>query len=184
MRAGTVYSIAVQSDGKVLAGGAFTSIGGQTRFRIARLDAATGLADSFDPNANNNVYSIAMQPDGKILVGGNFTVHRRTVAQSLRPIVERHRRALDADGDENHAHADPRRFGAAVRAASSSSNRSMMAPTYTLLGTATAAPPASYTLTGQNLPADKTSSSAPAASIARATSTARKAPRIKCRLRF
>ena len=31
----------------------FTTIGGQTRNRIARLDATTGLADSFDPNANS-----------------------------------------------------------------------------------------------------------------------------------
>ena len=49
------------------------SIGGQTRNRIARLDAMTGLADSFNPNANNHVYAIAVQADGKILVGGNFT---------------------------------------------------------------------------------------------------------------
>ena len=48
-----VYSIAVQADGKILAGGLFTSIGGQTRNQIARLDPATGLADSFDPNAND-----------------------------------------------------------------------------------------------------------------------------------
>ncbi len=39
---GTVYSIAVQTDGKILVGGAFNgvnSIGGQMRNRIARLDA-------------------------------------------------------------------------------------------------------------------------------------------------
>ena len=70
---GTVYAIAVQADGKILVGGAFTSIGGQTRNHIARLDATTGLADSFDPNANSDVYSIAVQADGKILVGGAFT---------------------------------------------------------------------------------------------------------------
>ena len=69
----TVDSIAVQADGKILAGGDFTSIGGQTRNRIARLDATTGLADSFDPNANDAVYSIAVQADGKILAGGDFT---------------------------------------------------------------------------------------------------------------
>ena len=68
-----IYSIAVQSDGKVLAGGAFSSIGGQTRNRIARLDATTGLADSFNPNANSGVQSIAVQADGKILAGGYFT---------------------------------------------------------------------------------------------------------------
>jgi uncharacterized delta-60 repeat protein len=73
---GTVYSIAVQGDGKILAGGTFfgaNSIGGQTRSRIARLDATTGLADSFDPNANAGVLSIAVQADGKILAGGTFT---------------------------------------------------------------------------------------------------------------
>jgi len=72
---GTVYSIAVQPDGKILAGGAFfgaNSIGGATRNRIARLDPITGAADSFDPNANNDVYSITLQADGKILVGGAF----------------------------------------------------------------------------------------------------------------
>jgi uncharacterized delta-60 repeat protein len=70
-----VVSIAVQADGKILAGGFFdgpNSIGGQTRNRIARLDATTGLADSFNPNANNNVESIAVQADGKILAGGTF----------------------------------------------------------------------------------------------------------------
>ena len=71
-----VLSIAVQADGKILAGGAFTgtnSIGGQTRNFIARLDATTGLADSFDPNADNNVFAIAVQADGKVLAGGTFT---------------------------------------------------------------------------------------------------------------
>jgi uncharacterized delta-60 repeat protein len=73
---GPVFSIAVQPDGKILAGGAFSganSIGGQTRNRIARLDATTGLADSFDPNANNFINSIAIQADGKILAGGAFS---------------------------------------------------------------------------------------------------------------
>ena len=70
----TVYAIAVQADGKILVGGRFTSIGGQTRNGFARLEAATGLADSFDPAATgDSVSSIALQADGKILVGGSFT---------------------------------------------------------------------------------------------------------------
>src|SRR6266508_2424925 len=72
---GIVDSIAVQADGKILAGGFFSganSIGGQTRNFIARLDATTGLADSFNPNANGPVISIAVQADGKILAGGEF----------------------------------------------------------------------------------------------------------------
>ena len=69
---GQVYSIAVQADGKILASGTFTSVGGQARNNIARLDPTSGLADSFDPNANNTVISIAVQADGKILAGGDF----------------------------------------------------------------------------------------------------------------
>ncbi len=69
----SVLSIAVQSDGKVIAGGSFTVIGGQLRNRIARLDAVTGLPDSFNPNAGSVVRSIAVQSDGKILAGGSFT---------------------------------------------------------------------------------------------------------------
>jgi uncharacterized delta-60 repeat protein len=67
-----VQSIVVQADGKVLVGGDFSSIGGQPRNRIARLDPATGLSDSFNPNANGHVYAIAVQADGKILAGGFF----------------------------------------------------------------------------------------------------------------
>src|SRR5207253_5216389 len=66
-------AIAVQADGKILPGGLFTNIGGQTRNYIARLDTTTGLADSYNPNANGQVDSIAVQADGKILAGGDFT---------------------------------------------------------------------------------------------------------------
>ncbi|MDQ6630665.1 MAG: hypothetical protein M3Y82_02780, partial [Verrucomicrobiota bacterium] len=72
---GDVYAIAVHADGKILAGGQFlgaNSIGGQTRNRIARLDPATGAADSFDPNANSDVRAIVVQADGRILAGGLF----------------------------------------------------------------------------------------------------------------
>jgi uncharacterized delta-60 repeat protein len=70
-----VYAIAVQGDGKILAGGNFaggSSIGGQTRYYIARLNATTGLADSFDPDAMGSVTVITIQADGEILVGGGF----------------------------------------------------------------------------------------------------------------
>jgi uncharacterized delta-60 repeat protein len=66
-----VEAIALQADGKILVGGWFDSIGGQTRQHVARLDGATGSADSFDPNVEaTSIYSIAVQTDGKILVGG------------------------------------------------------------------------------------------------------------------
>ncbi len=69
---GQVAAIAVQADGRVLAGGLFTAIGGQTRNALARLNAVTGVPDSFDPNAAGSVSAIAVQSDGKILIGGNF----------------------------------------------------------------------------------------------------------------
>jgi uncharacterized delta-60 repeat protein len=68
-----VNTIAVQADGRILAGGNFTTIGGQPRNRIARLNATNGAADSFDPNSSGSVISIALQGDGKILAGGTFT---------------------------------------------------------------------------------------------------------------
>ncbi len=76
-------AIAVQADGKILVGGNFNGangIGGQPRNYIARLDATTGLADSFDPNANNTVNSIAVQADGKILVGRPVSMEQTTSA--------------------------------------------------------------------------------------------------------
>src|SRR5204862_154988 len=69
----SVSSIAVQADGKILAGGFFTSIGGQARNYIARLDPTTRVADWCDPNEHNTVVSVAVQADGKILAGGSFT---------------------------------------------------------------------------------------------------------------
>ena len=65
-------AIVLQPDGKILVGGSFLGIGGQSRPRLARLDPHTGLADSFNPNCNGPVSALALQVDGKILVGGNF----------------------------------------------------------------------------------------------------------------
>ena len=68
-----INAISVQADGKILVGGSFNAIGGQTRSNIARLDAVTGLADSFNPDANSNITSITVQADGKVLAGGIFS---------------------------------------------------------------------------------------------------------------
>jgi uncharacterized delta-60 repeat protein len=72
---GTVYSIALQPDGKVLIGGSFTSVNGTNRNNIARLNANGSLDTGFNPGtgANGVVRSIALQSDGKVLIGGDFT---------------------------------------------------------------------------------------------------------------
>ncbi len=68
-----VSDIAVQSDGKILVAGLFTTIGGQARNNLARLDGTTGLADSFNPDSDAGVGTIALQADGKFLVAGFFS---------------------------------------------------------------------------------------------------------------
>ena len=68
-----IYAIAVQQDGKILAGGAFTLIVGQVRSYLARLNSDGTLDTVFNPNANFPVNAIAVQADGKILAGGLFT---------------------------------------------------------------------------------------------------------------
>ncbi len=70
---GSVLALAVQADGKIVVGGGFTTLGGQTRVRLGRLTADGSLDTSFSPQASATVYSLAVQPDGKILVGGDFT---------------------------------------------------------------------------------------------------------------
>src|SRR5437667_1512424 len=55
---GTVNAIAVQADGKILAGGFFTNIGGQTRNYIARLNPDATL-DAFNNPTDNQVQSNA-----------------------------------------------------------------------------------------------------------------------------
>jgi uncharacterized delta-60 repeat protein len=67
-----VFSIAVQTDGKILAGGQFTNVVGMARNFIARLNQVGTLDTGFSPFANGSVNSIAVQPDNKILVGGLF----------------------------------------------------------------------------------------------------------------
>src|SRR5437773_3167831 len=73
-----VFVTVVQPDGKILIGGAFTTLspnGGApvTRNHIARLNPDGTLDPIFNPNANNTVLAIALQEDGKILVGGSFS---------------------------------------------------------------------------------------------------------------
>ncbi len=70
----TVNTIALQSDGKILIGGTFNSVNGQTRTSIARLNADGSLDTSFNPTFGNaTIRSIVVQSDGKIMVGGFFS---------------------------------------------------------------------------------------------------------------
>jgi uncharacterized delta-60 repeat protein len=71
---GTISASAIQSDGKILIAGGFTTYNGTTRQRIARLNTDGSLDTSFDSSsgADYPILAIAIQSDGKILIGGNF----------------------------------------------------------------------------------------------------------------
>lgn len=72
---GAVYALALQSDGKVLLAGDFTSVRGAARDGVGRLNANGTLDTSFAPNsgAANTIWAVATLPDGKTLVGGEFS---------------------------------------------------------------------------------------------------------------
>ncbi len=72
-----VGSLAVQDDGKILAGGGFFRVNGIDRPGLVRFNADGSLDETFAPSLtydglNGNVTAIAVQEDGQILVGGTF----------------------------------------------------------------------------------------------------------------
>src|ERR1043166_9086335 len=73
--AGQVFSLAIQSDGRVLVGGAFNEVGGKSHYQLARLNPDGTVEQEFNPipmSGTGFVKALAVQPDGKILVGSGF----------------------------------------------------------------------------------------------------------------
>src|ERR1035437_8202233 len=71
-----VYAEAIQPDGRLVIGGAFYTVGGSSRYHIARLFANGALDTSFQDKmagASGNVNCLAVQTDGRIVIGGTFT---------------------------------------------------------------------------------------------------------------
>src|SRR4030095_3350241 len=67
-----VHALALQSDGKIVIGGAFTNFNGTERNGIARLNANGAVDSSFlasGSGANNIVRCVGLQSDGKVLLG-------------------------------------------------------------------------------------------------------------------
>lgn len=81
----SVHSIALQPDGKILAGGDFTTFNDTTQNRLVRLNSDGALDASFDLGTgfDSQVRSITLQPDGKILVGGFFTAFNGTTQNRI-----------------------------------------------------------------------------------------------------
>jgi uncharacterized delta-60 repeat protein len=72
---GTLYAVDVQTDGKIIVGGTFSSIGGAARPGLARLNLADGSVDaSFAPViGGTNIFALRIIGDGRIMIGGTFS---------------------------------------------------------------------------------------------------------------
>jgi uncharacterized delta-60 repeat protein len=81
----TVSALTIQTDGKVIVGGSFTSYQGVAANRIIRLNSDGTRDTSFDIGTgfDNGVDALAIQSDGKILVGGRFTAYQGVAANRI-----------------------------------------------------------------------------------------------------
>lgn len=78
----SVLAMVVQSDNRILIGGAFTTYNSQSRNRVALLETGGPLSSTtlFNPGtaANGEVRTLAIRSDGKILIGGFFNRYNST----------------------------------------------------------------------------------------------------------
>ena len=88
---GGIYAVAIQTDGKILIGGVFSSYNGNSISNYARLNTDGTLDVNFGSSGFDNptVEYFDIQPDGKILVAGKFN----DFASRISPIIR-----LNADG--------------------------------------------------------------------------------------
>lgn len=82
---GTISSIALQNDGKIIVGGTFTKYNGNTITNLVRLnsDGSYNNTLTLGTSFNNSVTAVALQNDGKIIVGGSFTNYNGTAVNRL-----------------------------------------------------------------------------------------------------
>ncbi len=73
---GSIRSIAVQSDGKIILSGYFSTYNGVAKKNIVRINAAGVLDASFNsPVIEGTIRTLAVQSDGKVLIGGGFILN-------------------------------------------------------------------------------------------------------------
>lgn len=88
---GTVFDMAFQSDGSLIIVGEFTSVGGETHERIARISHDGTVDSSFTASLTQSgmwvsplgAQAVAVQGDDKIVVGGRFNAANGTTRYAL-----------------------------------------------------------------------------------------------------
>ena len=80
-----VRNIKIQSDGKIIAVGNFTSYNGTSINRIIRLNSDGSIDNGFTIGSGFNylLYDLKIQADGKIIVIGNFTSYNGTSCNGI-----------------------------------------------------------------------------------------------------
>ena len=123
----TVTALAVQSNGKIIVVGGFTTYNGNTVNRIARLNTDGRLDTTFNAAStvgfNSSVNAVALQADGKIIAGGAFTTYHNSAANYMV--------RLNADGSRdttfNSACTSSTGFNGSVSALAIASNGKIVA---------------------------------------------------------
>jgi uncharacterized delta-60 repeat protein len=72
----TVRDIFLQTDGKILVAGDFTSVSGQSYFGVTRLNSNGSIDTSFNIGGSllsGSVYAVFQQSNGSIVIGGSFS---------------------------------------------------------------------------------------------------------------
>jgi uncharacterized delta-60 repeat protein len=141
-----VSCIAIQSDGKILVGGAFLSYNGTGKSYLIRLNtdgtedtlfSAAAVVNGTTARFNGTVRSIAVQSDGKILVGGSFTNYNSATANGKDRLIR-----LNTDGTEDTvfttaavANGTTARFNGAVNSISVSASTIVVGGDFTTYNT-------------------------------------------------
>ena len=69
-----VNAVALQPDGKIIMGGDFITVNGESHVNLARLEA-TGAPDAtFTASTDFQIAAVAVQRDGKVVIAGNFSM--------------------------------------------------------------------------------------------------------------
>ncbi|MBL0736421.1 delta-60 repeat domain-containing protein [Flavobacterium sp. GN10] len=83
---GKIYASCLQSDGKIIVGGNFTSFNGINVGRIIRLNEDGSYDATFNTTTGATtgiVYDIAIQSDGKIIIVGSFTKYNNSIVNRV-----------------------------------------------------------------------------------------------------
>jgi hypothetical protein len=90
----SIYANVLQPDGKIVVGGAFTSVNGINQISLARLNAdgsrdATFISPFVTGSTQTTIYALTLQADGKILIGGTLVTPSgtKTLVRTVRSIL-------------------------------------------------------------------------------------------------